>query len=110
MRQGFSGCWSKQLSRTTSLRWLEGDPRNQRRRGPLDEAQRPAGHFDAFDIMSMPDKWEYPWFAAWDLAFHCVALAHVDPAFAKYQLCSCAASGSSIRTARSPRTSGTSAT
>src|SRR6266581_1487527 len=42
--------------------------------------------FDAFDIMSMPDKWEYPWFAAWDLAFHCVALAHVDPAFAKYQL------------------------
>ena len=42
--------------------------------------------FKAFDIMSMPDKWEYPWFAAWDLAFHCVALAHVDPAFAKYQL------------------------
>src|SRR5258707_871058 len=42
--------------------------------------------FDSFDIMSMPDKWEYPWFAAWDLAFHCVALAHVDPAFAKYQL------------------------
>ena len=42
--------------------------------------------FDAFDIMSMPDKWEYPWFAAWDLAFHCVALARVDPAFAKYQL------------------------
>src|SRR5207248_11143061 len=36
--------------------------------------------------MSMPDKWEYPWFAAWDLAFHCVALAHIDPAFAKYQL------------------------
>ena len=36
--------------------------------------------------MSMPDKWEYPWFAAWDMAFHCVALAHVDPAFAKYQL------------------------
>ena len=43
-------------------------------------------HFDAFDIMSMPDPWEYPWFAAWDSAFHCVALAHVDPAFAKYQL------------------------
>ena len=36
--------------------------------------------------MSMPDKWEYPWFAAWDMGFHCVALAHVDPAFAKYQL------------------------
>ena len=43
-------------------------------------------NFDAFDIMSMPDTWEYPWFAAWDIAFHCVALAHVDPAFAKYQL------------------------
>ena len=43
-------------------------------------------NFNAFDIMSMPDKWEYPWYAAWDLAFHCVALAHVDPAFAKYQL------------------------
>ncbi|MDT5236801.1 MAG: hypothetical protein QOF47_2788, partial [Mycobacterium sp.] len=39
-----------------------------------------------FDVMSMPDTWEYPWFAAWDLAFHCVALVHVDPAFAKYQL------------------------
>ena len=41
---------------------------------------------DARDIMSMPDPWEYPWFAAWDLAFHTVALAHLDPAFAKYQL------------------------
>ncbi|HEX9527688.1 MAG TPA: hypothetical protein VF951_09330, partial [Streptosporangiaceae bacterium] len=59
---------------------------------PPPPAQRLTGRnsrwrsFDAFDIMSMPDKWEYPWFAAWDLAFHCVALAHVDPAFAKYQL------------------------
>ena len=43
-------------------------------------------NFNAFDIVSMPDKWEYPWFAAWDLAFHCVTLAHLDPAFAKYQL------------------------
>src|SRR5206468_3165386 len=43
-------------------------------------------NFNSFDIMSMPDKWEYPWFAAWDTAFHCVALAHLDPAFAKYQL------------------------
>jgi hypothetical protein len=46
-----------------------------------DEAGRNARwrSFDTDDIMSMPDKWEYPWFAAWDLAFHCVALAHVDP-------------------------------
>ncbi|MFI5063026.1 MAG: hypothetical protein ACHP9Z_03455, partial [Streptosporangiales bacterium] len=43
-------------------------------------------NFNALDIMSMPDKWEYPWFAAWDMAFHCVALAHLDPGFAKYQL------------------------
>ena len=43
-------------------------------------------NFQALDIMSMPDTWEYPWFAAWDLAFQCVALTHVDPAFAKYQL------------------------
>jgi hypothetical protein len=68
-------------------RWLDGDPAQ-----PAPPPQRHAGRnarwrtFNAFDIMSMPDKWEYPWFAAWDLAFHCVALAHVDPAFAKYQL------------------------
>ena len=68
-------------------RWLDGDPAQ-----PAPPPQRLTGRnsrwrsFDAFDIMSMPDKWEYPWFAAWDLAFHCVALAHVDPAFAKYQL------------------------
>jgi len=88
MRQAFAGMlWSKQLYYYDVARWLDGDPtqprppdsrlhgRNQRWRG-----------FNAFDIMSMPDKWEYPWFAAWDLAFHSVALAHVDPSFAKYQL------------------------
>ena len=88
MRQAFAGMlWSKQFYYYDVARWLDGDPtqprppdsrlhgRNARWRG-----------FNAFDIMSMPDKWEYPWFAAWDLAFHCVALAHVDPAFAKYQL------------------------
>src|SRR4029077_7163715 len=59
---------------------------------PPPPAARPGGRnsrwrtFDAFDIMSMPDTWEYPWFAAWDLAFHCVALAHVDVARAKEQL------------------------
>jgi hypothetical protein len=88
MRQAFAGMlWSKQLFYYDVTRWLDGDP---------DQPPPPAGrangrnahwrNFDAFDIMSMPDKWEYPWFAAWDLAFHCVALAHVDPAFAKYQL------------------------
>ncbi|MGO9503778.1 MAG: hypothetical protein ACLPUO_19920 [Streptosporangiaceae bacterium] len=58
----------------------------------------------------MPDKWEYPWFAAWDLAFHTVALAYVDPAFAKYQLILLCRNGSSIRTVRCRRMSGTSVT
>ncbi len=88
MRQAFAGMlWSKQLYAYDIERWLAGDPTQ-----PAPPASRRSGRnsrwttFDAFDIMSMPDKWEYPWFAAWDMAFHCVALAHVDPAFAKYQL------------------------
>ena len=43
-------------------------------------------HLDSFDVLAMPDPWEYPWFAAWDLAFHTIPWAHLDPAFAKYQL------------------------
>ncbi|MET0144548.1 MAG: glucosidase [Ilumatobacteraceae bacterium] len=88
MRQAFAGMlWSKQLFDYDVARWLDGDPTQ-----PVPPASRLTGrnarwrHFQAFDIMSMPDKWEYPWFAAWDLGFHCVALAHLDPAFAKYQL------------------------
>ena len=79
--------WSKQLFDYDVSRWLDGDPTQ-----PTPPASRLTGrnshwrNFEAFDIMSMPDKWEYPWFAAWDLGFHCVALAHLDPAFAKYQL------------------------
>jgi hypothetical protein len=88
MRQAFAGMlWSKQLYAYDVHRWLAGDP-TQPPPSPARRQGRNARwtHFRAFDIMSMPDKWEYPWFAAWDLAFHCVALAHVDPAFAKYQL------------------------
>jgi hypothetical protein len=88
MRQAFAGMlWSKQLYYYDVGAWLDGDPGQ-----PVPPVSRRWGRnsrwrsFNAFDIMSMPDKWEYPWFAAWDLAFHCVALAHVDPAFAKYQL------------------------
>src|SRR5262245_37551646 len=88
LRQALAGMlWSKQLYAYDVERWLDGDPSQ-----PVPPGSRLAGRntdwrtFQAFDIMSMPDKWEYPWFAAWDLAFHCVALAHVDPAFAKYQL------------------------
>jgi hypothetical protein len=88
LRQALAGMlWSKQLYYYDVGSWLDGDPAQ-----PTPPASRLGGRnarwrtFDAFDIMSMPDTWEYPWFAAWDLAFHCVALARVDPAFAKYQL------------------------
>ncbi|MGL6280295.1 MAG: MGH1-like glycoside hydrolase domain-containing protein, partial [Gaiella sp.] len=88
MRQAFAGMlWAKQLYAYDVERWLDGDPTQ-----PPPPASRQTGRnshwrtFEAFDVMSMPDPWEYPWFAAWDLAFHCVALAHIDPAFAKYQL------------------------
>jgi hypothetical protein len=88
MRQAFAGMlWSKQFYDFDVAAWLDGDPAQ-----PQPPPDRKSGRnarwrsFNAFDIMSMPDKWEYPWFAAWDLAFHCVTLAHVDPGFAKYQL------------------------
>ncbi|MFG2044648.1 glucosidase [Dactylosporangium sp. NPDC048998] len=88
MRQGFAGMiWGKQFYHYDVDRWLSGDPA-QPSPPPARRLGRNAGwrHLDAFDIMSMPDPWEYPWFAAWDSAFHAVALAHLDPAFAKYQL------------------------
>ncbi|HET8606216.1 MAG TPA: hypothetical protein VFL66_04220 [Gaiellaceae bacterium] len=88
LRQALAGMlWSKQFYHYDVLRWLDGDPA-----GPTPPAQRLSGrnagwtHLNNLDVISMPDKWEYPWYAAWDLAFHCVALAHVDPAFAKAQL------------------------
>ncbi len=87
-RQAFAGMiWGKQFYRYDVRRWLDGDPTQ-----PPPPSERRFGrnaawmHLDARDVMSMPDPWEYPWFAAWDLAFHTVALAHLDPAFAKYQL------------------------
>jgi len=88
LRQACAGMlWSKQLFYYGVSRWLDGDPGQ-----PSPPAERKNGrnskwrNFEGFDIISMPDKWEYPWFAAWDLAFHCVTLAHLDPAFAKYQM------------------------
>ncbi len=88
MRQALSGMlWSKQFFHYDVARWLDGDPGQ-----PTPPAARHAGrnsawrHLNNHDVISMPDKWEYPWYAAWDLAFHTVALAHVDPAFAKEQL------------------------
>lgn len=91
-RRAFAGLlWGKQVYRYTVREWLEGDPA-----GPPPPPQRRAAqpqgrntswrHLELADVISMPDDWEYPWFAAWDLAFHAVALAHVDPALAKEQL------------------------
>ncbi|MEA5462959.1 MGH1-like glycoside hydrolase domain-containing protein [Leptothoe sp. PORK10 BA2] len=85
-RQAFAGLlWSKQYYAFDVTRWLKGDPTTPK---PPDSRQRNHQwiHLGADDIISMPDKWEYPWFAAWDLAFHCIPLAMVDPEFAKNQL------------------------
>lgn len=87
-RQAFAGMlWSKQLYYYDIEQWLSGDPDTQsasafRRRG----RNHDWAHLHNFDVISMPDKWEYPWYATWDLAFHCIPLALVDPQFAKRQL------------------------
>ena len=86
MRQAFAGMtWSQQFYHYDVPRWLAGDsipPPEQRKSG------RNSGwrHLNNHQIVAMPDKWEYPWYASWDLAFHCVVLAHTDPAMAKSQL------------------------
>jgi len=87
-RQALAGMiWSKQFYRYNLTRWLDGDPGQP---APPEGHTRGRNtswrHFDSYDVLSMPDPWEYPWFAVWDLAFHTVALAHIDPVFAKYQL------------------------
>jgi hypothetical protein len=88
MRQGFASLlWSQQFYRFDVDRWLTGDPGQ-----PAPPPERTHGrdaawrHLDANDVIVMPDTWEYPWFASWDLAFHCVTLAHLDPTEAKRQL------------------------
>ena len=87
-RQAFAGLlWSRQFYRYDVDRWIDGDP-GEPPPPPGRGEIRNGGwrHLDANDVIVMPDTWEYPWFASWDLAFHCVALAHVDPALAKQQL------------------------
>jgi len=87
-RQAFAGMlWSKQFYYYDIKTWLAGDPGE-----PPPPPERLTGRNHEWtnlfneDIISMPDKWEYPWYAAWDLAFHCVAFAYIDPDFAKEQL------------------------
>jgi hypothetical protein len=88
LRQAFAGLlWSKQFFHLDVERWLDGDP-GQPAPPPGRGAIRNGDwrHLNNHEILLMPDPWEYPWYAAWDLAFHCVTLAHVDPGFAKTQL------------------------
>ena len=87
-RQAFAGLlWGKQFYHYNVRRWLRGDPA-----GPEPPHDRLRGrnngwlHLNNADVISMPDKWEYPWYAAWDLAFHSIPLALIDPDFAKEQL------------------------
>jgi hypothetical protein len=88
LRQGYAGLlWSKQFYNYVVKDWLEGDPAqpaapSSRREGR--NAEWP--HVFNRDVISMPDKWEYPWYAAWDLAFHMIPFARIDPHFAKEQL------------------------
>ncbi len=87
-RQAFAGMlWSKQYYRYFVKRWLDGDPAQ-----PPPPPERKLGrnhdwqHLAVGDVLAMPDKWEYPWFASWDMAFHAIAFAMIDPDFAKEQL------------------------
>ena len=87
-RQAFAGMiWSKQFYHYDVQEWLDGDPPQpppppERKHG----RNREWKHLNNADVISMPDKWEYPWYAAWDLAFHCIPFAVIDPEFAKDQL------------------------
>ena len=87
-RQALAGMlWNRQCYHYNVFDWLQGDPGQ-----PPPPAQRMNGrnhdwqHLNGNEVLSMPDKWEYPWFAAWDLGFHCIALSLADPEFAKRQL------------------------
>ncbi|HUP47547.1 MAG TPA: glucosidase [Thermoanaerobaculia bacterium] len=88
LRQAYAGLlWSKQFYHYVIGEWLDGDPSQpaagaDRRRGRNSDWP----HLHSRDVISMPDKWEYPWFAAWDLAFHMIPFAAIDPQFAKEQL------------------------
>ena len=87
-RESLAGMvWSKQFYAFDVESWLEGDPGMPTPPPERKEIRnRDWGHHHAADIIAMPDPWEYPWYAAWDLAFHCIPLAHIDSQFAKEQL------------------------
>jgi hypothetical protein len=87
VRQAYAGLlWSKQFYHYIVQDWLNGDPNIEPPEGRKQGRNVEWQHIYSRDLISMPDKWEYPWFAAWDLAFHMIPLAHIDPEFAKSQL------------------------
>jgi hypothetical protein len=87
LRQAVAGLmWGKQFYHYDVARWLAGDPYAEQKPAHSRQRNRHWSHMSSFDIISMPDPWEYPWYAAWDLAFQAVAIAHVDPSFAKAQM------------------------
>lgn len=87
-RQAFAGLlWNKQFYHYNVSKWLKGDPKYDAPRDFSNYVRnREWEHMQNKDIISMPDKWEYPWFATWDLAFHCVPFSLIDNGFAKHQL------------------------
>ena len=86
-RQALAGLlWNKQFYHYNVGKWLKGDPNNSVHRDLYNDRNSDWKHLHNKDIISMPDKWEYPWYATWDLAFHCVPFAIVDSEFAKNQL------------------------
>jgi hypothetical protein len=87
-RQAIAGLlWGKQFYHFDVQQWLNGDPAAEPPAPGRRYGRNSAWwHMNSFDVISMPDPWEYPWYAAWDLAFHCVTLARVDPGLAKEQL------------------------
>jgi Mannosylglycerate hydrolase MGH1-like glycoside hydrolase domain/Glycosyl hydrolase family 63 C-terminal domain len=87
-RQALAGMlWSKQFFYYNVEQWISGDPGLAPPPGHRANGRNQGWeHLNNFDIISMPDKWEYPWYAGWDLAFHCISLAIIDADFAKRQL------------------------
>ncbi len=86
-RQGYAGLlWSKQFYHYVVGDWLKSGAHQPPSKSRLRGRNHDWSHFHARDILSMPDKWEYPWFAAWDTAFHMIPFARIDPDFAKHQL------------------------
>ena len=111
MRQAFAGMiWSQQFYHYDVARWLDGDtvpPATARKSGRNADWRHLSNH----DIIAMPDKWEYPWYASWDLAFHCIVLGlHRSLGMRSINCCCWRASGTCTRTANCRRTNGISAT